>query len=81
MTCWPRRNRRLTPELVYEIRQFVDEGWTAIWGNCAAIALAYGVCKGSIWNIGSRYDWFGLPERTAIDLGDANAAGLAEALG
>ncbi len=53
----PRRGdsaRILTEPEVREIRSFTDEGWTGIRGNGSAIALAYGISRSYIAELGRR---------------------------
>ncbi len=53
----------LTTAEVYEIRLFHDEGWTKIWHNLSAVALAYGVSRCVVSSIGSRHHYKTLPEK------------------
>jgi hypothetical protein len=55
----------LTAQDAYEIRQFRDEGWLRIWGNRAAVALAYNTSPANVTAIGCRDHWFWLAERAS----------------
>lgn len=59
--------RKLSDDDVREIRRFVDEGWTQLRGNTAAIALAYGCASSTVSGIGLRDNRPDVPELLELE--------------
>jgi hypothetical protein len=66
---------------IFDIRCYVDEGWTVIWGGhqTDAIARLYGVHRRTIRSIGARRVYRWLPEESGSAFSDTPAPTIATA--